>query len=163
MCYFLVMKKETINLQIIRWDEMPDFDLYIDQVTSIIETSLGDLDDNDDEVLTKAMINNYVKHGVLKAPVKKKYNREHVAYLMMIVLLKRVYALDEIKKLIQMQLDKQPLNESYDMFCTVFENTLANKQQPQQEMFAQVVSSIVDKIKVQRVIAAYQQTNAKKA
>ncbi len=157
------MKKETINLHIIRWDEMPDFDLYIDQVTSIIETSLGDLDDNDDEVLTKAMINNYVKHGVLKAPVKKKYNREHVAYLMMIVLLKRVYALDEIKKLIQMQLDKQPLNESYDMFCTVFENTLANKQQPQQEMFAQVVSSIVDKIKVQRVIAAYQQTNAKKA
>ena len=60
------------NVHISRWEEIPDFPLYIDQVVSIIEKSLSFLKNNDDAIITKTMINNYVKHKLVKAPIKKK-------------------------------------------------------------------------------------------
>ena len=53
------------NVHISRWEEIPDFPLYIDQVVSIIEKSLSFLKNNDDAIITKTMINNYVKHKLL--------------------------------------------------------------------------------------------------
>ena len=50
------------NVHISRWEEIPDFPLYIDQVVSIIEKSLSFLKNDNDAIITKTMINNYVKH-----------------------------------------------------------------------------------------------------
>ena len=56
---------------------IPDIDLYMDQVTTFMDTHLGDLRRNDeDKVLTKTMINNYTKNDVLPPPVKKKYSKD---------------------------------------------------------------------------------------
>ena len=61
------------NVHISRWEEIPDFPLYIDQVVSIIEKSLSFLKNDNDAIITKTMINNYVKRKLVKAPIKKKY------------------------------------------------------------------------------------------
>ena len=112
------------NAHISRWEEIPDFPLYIDQVVSIIEKSLSFLKDNDDAIITKTMINNYVKHKLVKAPIKKKYEREQIAYFTLICLLKSVFSLDEISKLIQLQQSQKELSEFYNMYCDVLERVL---------------------------------------
>lgn len=156
------MKTKTLTLHLVRWNELPEFPLYIDQVTSIIEDNLRPIDDNN-YILTKAMINNYVKHGVIGSPVKKKYTREHVASLMMTVLLKQVYTLDEIMSLVQMQLENKPLGEAYDCFCNAFEEGLAGKKsKTKQDLYEQVVTTIVEKIKIQQLIREYQEKNSQK-
>ena len=68
-----------------RCNELPDLELYMDQVTSLIGRYL-----KDDRELTASMVNNYVKHKAMPAPVRKKYTREHLAYLIVICTLKPV-------------------------------------------------------------------------
>lgn len=113
------------TIHMLRWEEIPDFPLYIDQVISLIEKSLDFLKmDEEDKIITSTMINNYVKSGIVKSPIKKKYVREHVAYFTVICLLKRVYSLDEISKLIRIQFDNSPVEKAYNAFCDVFERQL---------------------------------------
>ena len=84
-----------------RWNELPDIDLYLDQVVNYIERCLGAYAvEKEDKVITKTMINNYVKQGVMPAPEKKKYNRSQIAYLLVICILKQVFSISDIKKLI---------------------------------------------------------------
>lgn len=56
-----------------RWEELPDFDLYMDQVTSLIDRYLAPLSNQEDPLLTSAMVNNYVKFKLIDAPKKKVY------------------------------------------------------------------------------------------
>ena len=105
------MDSDILNFHIPRWEELPNIDLYMDQVVSLIEESLTNLvpskDDKDDKVITKTMINNYVKHGILNSPVNKKYNRAHLARLIVICILKQVYSINDIDSLITLALKKQ--------------------------------------------------------
>ena len=70
-----------------RWDELPDMELYMDQVVTLIEKHIRFLANNDDKLITSAMINNYVKLGLMPKPEKKRYERTHLAYLIVITLL----------------------------------------------------------------------------
>ena len=71
------MNDEIENFHLPRWNELPNIDLYIDQLVSLLEQYLSNYIKNDNEkdekLITKAMINNYVKHNVIKAPINKKY------------------------------------------------------------------------------------------
>ena len=78
------------NFHIPRWNELPNIDLYMDQVLSYIESSLKDYIKSDEKFITKTMINNYVKQGILQPPENKKYNRLHIAELFVICVLKQV-------------------------------------------------------------------------
>ena len=112
------MDAQYNQVHILRWQELPDFDLYLDQVTALIEKSLSFLKLNeDDKVVTSTMINNYVKAKLVTPPIKKKYSREHVAYFTVICFLKRVFSLDEISTLLKIQFENVPLDESYNIFC----------------------------------------------
>ena len=75
-----------------RWDELPDIDLYLDQVLTLLDKYLGPfLPENGGHALTASMINNYVKLRIVPAPVKKRYGRVQLAYLLVIgLLLKQV-------------------------------------------------------------------------
>ena len=73
-----------------RWEELPNFDLYMDQVITLIEGYLYILSDGKENVLTSAMINNYVKQKLVPKAEKKRYNRMHMAYLIAITVLKQV-------------------------------------------------------------------------
>ncbi|MDD6710740.1 MAG: DUF1836 domain-containing protein [Sharpea porci] len=123
------MDSQYNHVHILRWQELPDFDLYMDQVIGLIEKSLSFLKlDEDDKIVTSTMINNYVKAKLVSPPIKKKYSREHVAYFTVICFLKRVFSLDEISTLLKIQFENVPLDESYNIFCDVLEALLINEE-----------------------------------
>lgn len=65
--------EKIIKHHLPRWNELPEIDLYLDQVVNYLEKYLGILSSNDDDkIITKTMINNYVKQGIRPAPEKKK-------------------------------------------------------------------------------------------
>ena len=81
------------RIEYIRSEDIPNIDLYMDQVTSFLNTRLKSTTRNkgEDKILTKTMINNYTKAKVLPPPVKKKYGRMHIMLLIMIFHLKTVW------------------------------------------------------------------------
>ena len=70
------------SLSHVKPEEIPDIDLYMDQVTTFMESHLKDMRRHpEDKVLTKTMINNYAKNNLLPPPVKKKYSKDHMLML----------------------------------------------------------------------------------
>ena len=122
------MKTDILNFHIPRWEELPNIDLYMDQVVTFIEESLISLspskDDIKDKVVTKTMINNYVKHGILTPPINKKYNRTHLARLIVICILKQVYSINDINSLIALALETSGIEISYNKFCILVERAI---------------------------------------
>ena len=114
------------SLHIPRWEELPSIDLYLDQVVTLIDKFLLPYLGNEDDsiLITKTMINNYVKQGIIKPPEKKKYNKEHIACLFVICSLKTVYSISNISDLIEVGITKFKVENSYNKFCTLFEYAL---------------------------------------
>lgn len=106
------------NSHLPRWQELPEFELYMDQVINLVDRYLTPIMESKKEhLLSSAMVNNYVKHKLVPPPVKKRYNREHLAYLIVITMLKQVLAIPDIKALIDLQLVKDPPELVYNNFC----------------------------------------------
>ena len=98
------------------WKLIPDLGLYMDQVITYIERRLEPLyGARAKELLTPSMINNYVKLGLLSRPQGKKYSREHLALLMMIVSLKPVTSMDNIARLTALR-EGQTVQQLYEEF-----------------------------------------------
>ncbi|MCD7751874.1 MAG: DUF1836 domain-containing protein [Lachnospiraceae bacterium] len=93
----------------IRAEEIPNIDLYMDQVTSIMEERLraSARYPDSDKILTKTMINNYSKNDLLPPPVKKKYSREHILLLIFIYYFKGFLSMGDISRLLK------PITEEY--------------------------------------------------
>ena len=107
-----------------RHHELPDIDCYMDQVISIMEKHLDILSSGGSKFITPAMINNYVKLGLIPPPIKKRYTREHLCYLYIICSLKSVIAIPAISELIGVLTRSRPILEVYDLFCDAYENML---------------------------------------
>ena len=108
-----------------RYDEIPDIDLYMDQLLAYIEKILSPLFvQSNEKILTTSMVNNYVKQGVLPATVKKRYSREHVILLIEICLAKQMYSIQEIGQLLAVQNAIFDMKTSYNYICTELENAL---------------------------------------
>lgn len=90
----------TAAYQPLGWEQLPDLDLYMDQVITLMDKQLTPLESDGERLLTPSMINNYVKDGALPRPVRKKYARRHLALLTMICSLKPVLSLPEIHRLL---------------------------------------------------------------
>lgn len=92
----LLKEGSTINI-----GDIPNIDLYMDQVTTFMGSQLaGTRRHDEDKVLTKTMINNYTKNKVLPPPEKKKYSREHILVLLFIYYLKDFLSFDDIQKIL---------------------------------------------------------------
>lgn len=104
-----------------RWQELPDMDLYMDQVVTLLNEYLKPFQTMQDKPVTSTMINNYVKHAIVSPPVKKKYKKEHVAYLIVVCILKLVYRMDEISQFIEVQIERYPIDQAYNYFCAELE------------------------------------------
>ena len=95
-------------IDFIKSTDIPNIDLYMDQVTSFMEKELKSTKRNDDDkVLTKTMINNYAKNDLLPAPIKKKYSKEHLLLLTFIYYFKNIISMKDIETLLK------PITESY--------------------------------------------------
>lgn len=90
------------NLAHIRPGDIPNIDLYMDQVTSFMDEHLkSSRRFESDKILTKTMINNYAKNKLLPPPEKKRYSKEHMLVLIFIYYMKGILALDDIKAILE--------------------------------------------------------------
>ena len=107
----------------VAWDQLPDFALYMDQVLSYMDRQVLRFDEED--ALTASMVNNYTKSGLVPREKRKKYNREHLAYLTAICVLKRVMSTKDMDLLIREELQgDRPISDGYAAFCSSLDKAL---------------------------------------
>jgi len=95
------------NIDYIHPEDLPDIDLYMDQVTTFMNEHLKSSKRfDDDKILTKTMINNYTKNNLLPPPDKKKYTKEHMLLLIFIYYFKNFLAINDIKSILDPVTDK---------------------------------------------------------
>lgn len=86
----------------IKLDKIPNIDLYMEQVTTFFDDNLCHLKrDENDKILTKTMINNYTKSGLLMPPQNKKYNKRHMILLILIYYMKQILSINDIYSIIK--------------------------------------------------------------
>lgn len=108
---------ELRQIHLPRWDELPVLDLYMDQVVTLIERYLGALvSEENEKMLTKSMVNNYVKLQLIPPPVKRQYSRRHLAFLIVITLLKQIMPIKEVKDAILLQAKYSGEKEAYNYY-----------------------------------------------
>ncbi len=96
------------RIEYVRPRDIPNIDLYMDQVTTFMEEQLRSTKRHEeDKILTKTMINNYAKNNLLPPPVKKKYSKEHVLVMIFIYYFKNILAIKDIETLLN------PVTEKY--------------------------------------------------
>ncbi len=88
------------SIKFIKSEDIPNIDLYMDQVTTFMESQLRTSARNpeEDKILTKTMINNYAKNDILPPPEKKKYSREHMLLLIFIYYFKGVLSMNDVER-----------------------------------------------------------------
>lgn len=107
------------------YKEIPNIGLYSDQTIQFINETLSPLFVNNKEnVLTTAMINNYVKSGLIKPTQKKRYDREQIAYLMVVCIFKQLYTIPQIAQLIQEQIKLFTIEQAYNYFVIELEQAI---------------------------------------
>ena len=88
------------RIDYIRPESIPNIDLYMDQITTFMDTQLAASKRHpDDKILTKTMINNYAKNKLLPPPEKKRYSKEHVLMLIFIYYFKNILSINDIQTL----------------------------------------------------------------
>ena len=119
-------KEELRNTHLPRWDELPDIEIYMDQLITLLDryTTNFHIDSHQEKLVTASMVNNYVKQKLIPAPIKKKYNQRHLARLIVITILKQAFDIPAIKKGIEWQTHSGDYQTAYDQFCAQTEATI---------------------------------------
>lgn len=99
-----------------RWEEIPNIDLYLDQVLLYVNQVCAPVSADKDKGLTASMVNNYVKHGYLTKPDKKKYQRQQIARLIAITTLKSVFSIQEIAQTLNTLQSQASSEQLYNAF-----------------------------------------------
>lgn len=108
-----------------RYHELPRVPLYKDQVITYLESVLQPLIVSPSEkIITPTMLNNYVKQKIVSPPKDKKYSQNHLAYLIVVCVLKQTYSLNDICNFINIQIIHSPIEPAYDYFCVEMEQAL---------------------------------------
>lgn len=99
--------KKLAKIDYIKPGEFPNIHLYMDQVTTFMNSHLSDFKlQPDEKTLTKTMINNYAKNDLIPPPVKKKYSKEHMVLLTFIYYFKNILSISEIQDMLSPLTDK---------------------------------------------------------
>lgn len=133
LCYNRGMNSKTAeeklrNYRAPRWEDFPRVELYMDQVIALLTEWLQPLYfDSQKPAVTPSMINNYVKHSIVRPPVKKHYKAYHLGFLYVVLVLKQCYSLQEISSLIQIYSDienMERIGHDFNSFAMVLEESL---------------------------------------
>ena len=95
------------------WEELPEIELYLDQVLLYATQAPQSIWGQNERGLPASMVNNYVKHGHVAKPIKKKYNAAQVARLIVITSLKTVFEISEIAKTLEILRTDAESQKSY--------------------------------------------------
>lgn len=104
------------------WHELPDLDLYLDQVLLYVNQTTNSSELLEQKSLTASMINNYVKHKQIEKPIKKKYQKQQVARLIALSILKNVFSIQEISQTLNLLLQKNSSEILYNHFVDCMRN-----------------------------------------
>ncbi|HBZ52160.1 MAG TPA: hypothetical protein DEO82_00145 [Eubacterium sp.] len=100
--------RKLSKLNYVKPTDLPNIDLYMDQITTFMDSHLSDIKrNNDDKILTKTMINNYSKNKILPPSDKKKYSKDHIIVLLFIYYFKNIMSITDIQTLLW------PLTENF--------------------------------------------------
>lgn len=130
------------RIDYIHADEIPNIDLYMDQVTTFMDSQLSSTRRYEqDKILTKTMINNYAKNRLLPAPEKKKYSKEHMLLLIYIYYYKGILSIGDIQSLLEPLTEryfhtKEPLNMQ-----AIYEEVFSLEKSQVEKMKADVIES----------------------
>lgn len=125
----------VLHYEPIPWARLPELDLYMDQVITLMSKQLEPFSLEGERLLTPSMINNYVKDGVLPRPNQKKYGREHLSRLLMICMLKSVLSLPEIDSTLRGLTAAQPIGDLYQDFADAQSIALREVAEPGRRPF----------------------------
>ena len=117
-------EEALLNVSLPRWDELPEIEIYMDQLVKFIDKYTGELQLDHTKDLTPSMINNYVKLKLVPKPVKKKYGKNHLARIIVITILKQSFEIPAIKSGIEFQTDSTNSVDAYNFFCEHLETTI---------------------------------------
>lgn len=142
------------------WESLPDLALYMDQIISYMPRQLIHYDEGVN--LTSAMVNNYIKDGLLPRTEGKKYGQTHLAYLTAICALKQVLSVKEMKILVEKGTEGKDPQQMYDYFCSELDAALnetaqrldeETKQEDLARMaFGFALRSYAEKLACQRIL-----------
>ena len=104
------------NFSYPKWEDIPNIDLYLDQVLVYVNQVCAPISPDKEKGLTASMVNNYVKHGYLTKPDKKKYQRKQIARLIAITTLKSVFSIQEIAQTLNTLQTQASSDQLYDAF-----------------------------------------------
>ena len=99
-----------------KWEEIPNIDLYLDQVLLYVNKVCSPISLTKEKGLTSSMVNNYVKHGYINKPEKKKYQLKQIAHLIAITTLKSVFSIQEIAQTLNTLHTETNSEELYNAF-----------------------------------------------
>ncbi len=116
------LKQQLTQQRPSSWDKLPDIPLYMDQVVSYLSRQMVSIGDGD--TLTSAMINNYIKDGLVERANGKKYGQEHLAYLTAISALKQVLSVREMKVLTTVGREMREPERQYEYFCRYLDQAM---------------------------------------
>lgn len=123
-------------------EEIPEVDLYMDQIISLVEAKMsGNKRNSDDKLLTKTMINNYSKEGLIFPAKGKKYTIEHILQMLMILSMKNILSLNDIKTIMQQVVNMEDYHEETLKAC--YEKYLQLKQHAKGSVEL-VINSVID-------------------
>lgn len=120
------MEFESIcNFKMPRYSQLPAIDLYIDQVLYYVDRIFSPLEIySEEKPLTASMVNNYVKKGVVPPTIKKKYSKQHIAYLFIVYISKQIFTIEEISRMIKVQNSCFDIETAYNYMCDELELVL---------------------------------------
>ncbi len=106
------------DFQPVAWEQLPDLGLYMDQVITYLERQMRSLYGENKRSITPAMVNNYVKCGLVDRPSGKKYERTQLAQLLMLCMLKRASSLEDMRRLLAVP-EGGSVETLYREFCAL--------------------------------------------
>ena len=104
-----------------RYAQLPDMGLYLDQTVQFVNSHFRTFPGLE---LTGSMVSNYVKKGLITHPVRKKYTRDQVAYLLYILAVKNVLSMENIQFLFSIQKERFAPEVAYNSFCAELESAI---------------------------------------
>ncbi|MBD7916030.1 DUF1836 domain-containing protein [Clostridium sp. Sa3CUN1] len=139
----LVEKFKELNLQNqLKLEEIPELDLYMDQVIQLFDSKFNDSKRNEeDKALTKTMVNNYAKGKLLMTIKNKKYSKEHLILMSLIYNLKGGLSIGDIKSSLNKIVEtfengeEYPIRDLYSLYLNQYNEDLNDVEKTIEEKF----------------------------
>lgn len=143
--YIRDILESVLSMDYIRPDDVPDIDLYMDQVTTFMDKHLESSKRfEDDKLLTKTMINNYTKNELIPSPDKKKYSKNHMFMLIFIYYMKNIMSISDIKSILA------PLTDTYfkGEQCVDLSDIYGEIYKVEKQQAKEVTKDILEKLRI---------------